>query len=72
MANRLENGCRFLVLTVVDHLSRECALLKAGMSMTGKAVASAPERLSFYNRLPKLILVDNGSEFFSRAMGSWA
>ena len=42
------------------------------MSMTGKAVARALERLSFDHPLPKVITVDNGSEFFSQAMDSWA
>jgi putative transposase len=35
-------------------------------------VARALERLSFHHPLPKVIAVDNGSEFFSGAMGSWA
>ena len=47
-------------------------LLEAGMSMTGKSVAKALERLSFDHPLPKVITVDNGTEFFSRAMDSWA
>jgi putative transposase len=42
------------------------------MSMTGESVARALERLSFHHPLPKVITVDNGSEFFSRAMDSWA
>jgi putative transposase len=42
------------------------------MSMTGKAVAKALERLSFDHPLPKVITVDNGSEFFSQVMDSWA
>ena len=62
----------FEMLTVVDHFSRECPLLEAGMSMTGKSVAKALERLSFDHSLPKVITVDNGSEFFSQAMDSWA
>ena len=72
VTDRLENGRQFRVLTVVDHFSRECPLLEAGMSMTGKAVARALERLSFHHPLPKVITVDNGSEFFSQAMDSWA
>ncbi len=60
VADRLENGRQFRVLTVVDHFSRECPLLEAGMSMTGKSVAKALERLSFDHPLPKVITVDNG------------
>jgi putative transposase len=72
VTDRLESGRQFRVLTVVDHFSRECPLLEAGISMTGKSVARALERLSFDHPLPKVITVDNGSEFFSRAMDSWA
>jgi putative transposase len=72
ITDRLENGRQFRVLTVVDHFSRECPLLEAAMSMSGKAVAKALERLSFDHPLPKVITVDNGSEFFSQAMDSWA
>ena len=72
VVDRMENGRQFRVLTVVDHLSRECPLLEAGASMTGKSVAKALERLSFHHPLPKVITVDNGSEFFSKAMDSWA
>lgn len=72
VTDRLENGRQFRVLTVVDHFSRECPLLEAGVSMTGQNVAQALERLSFHHPLPKAITVDNGSEFYSRAMDSWA
>jgi putative transposase len=72
VSDRLENGRQFRVLTVVDHFSRECPLLEAGISLTGKSVVKALERLSFHHPLPKVITVDNGTEFFSRAMDSWA
>lgn len=72
VTDRLENGRFFRVLTVVDHVSRECPLLEAGVSMTGQSVARALERLSFRHPLPRVIQVDNGSEFFSKAMDSWA
>ena len=72
VVDRLESGRQFRVLTVVDHLSRECPLLETGVSMTGKSVARALERLSFHHQLPKVITVDNGTEFFSKAMDSWA
>ena len=53
-------------------LRRECPLLEPGVSMTGKVVAGALERLSFAGPLPRVITVDNGSEFYSQAMDSWA
>lgn len=72
VADQLENGRQFRVLTVVDHFSRQCPILEPGVSLTGKMVARALERLSFTHPLPRAITVDNGSEFYSRAMDSWA
>ena len=72
VTDRLESGRQFRMLTVVDNFSRECPLLEAGVSMTGKVVARALERLSFTRPLPRVITVDNGSEFYSRVMDSWA
>jgi putative transposase len=72
VTDRLERGRQFRVLRVVDNFSRECPLLEAGVSLTGKAVARALERLSFTRPLPRVITVDNGSEFYSRVMDSWA
>lgn len=72
VTDRLESGRQFRVLTVVDNFSRECPILEAGVSVTGKGVARALERLSFTRPLPRIIRVDNGSEFYSQAMDSWA
>ena len=72
VTDRLESGRSFRVLTVIDQFSRECPLLEPGVSMTGKAVAGALERLSFAGPLPRVITVDNGSEFYSQAIDSWA
>ena len=52
VTDRLESGRSFRVLTVVDQFSRECPLLEPGVSMTGKTVARALERLSFTHPLP--------------------
>ena len=72
LGEREENGRFFRILTVVDHVSRECPLLESGASMTGKSVAKALERLSWGHPLPRALQTDNGSEFYSRAMESWA
>ncbi len=72
ITDRLDSGRYFRVLTVVDHFSRECPVLEAGVSMTGQRVAQVLERLSLQRPLPRIITVDNGSEFYSQAMDSWA
>jgi len=72
MTDRLVDGRAFRVLTVVDQFSRECPLLLADFSLSGKKVAAALDRLGPKRGLPKAITVDNGSEFYSRAMDAWA
>ena len=72
VADRLDDGRGFRVLTVVDQFSRECVLLEAALSLTGKSVAAALERSVIERGAPRSITVDNGSEFYSQAMDSWA
>ena len=72
MCDTLDNGRQFRILTVVDHYSRECPLLKADVSLPASKVIESLEQLKQTRGLPKTITVDNGSEFFSKAMDSWA
>jgi len=67
------DGRRFRALTVVDVFTRACLVVYADSSLSGKRVAqrldvAAAERGSY----PEEITVDNGSEFFSKAMDEWA
>lgn len=69
----LSNGRTVRVLTVLDVYSRECVALEAGRAFRGEDVArvlsaAAEKRAS----LPKIISVDNGTEFTSRALDHWA
>ena len=68
----LENGRRFRILTIVDNYSRECPMLKADISLNAAKVIECLEQLKQSRGLPKSITVDNGSEFFSKAMDAWA
>lgn len=68
----LEDGRKFRILTVVDQFSRECPLLGAGSSLSGRKVVEYLERVRDTRGLPKAITVDNGSEFTSKALDSWA
>lgn len=72
MHDILDNGRRVRVLTVVDQFSRECPLLKVSHSMSGRLVVQLLEQVAQTRGLPKAITVDNGSEFYSKAMDSWA
>jgi putative transposase len=73
VAARLLDGRWFRVLTVVDQFTRECLLLLADRSLTGQKVALALSLIVGAERgAPASITVDNGSEFYSRAMEAWA
>ncbi len=72
VAARLLDRRWFRVLTVVDQFTRECLLLLADSSLTGQKVALALAQVLAERGAPTSITVDNGSEFYSRAMEAWA
>lgn len=70
--DRLADGRRFRVLTMVDDYSRECPTLVVDTSLTGVRVVQVLERLAESRGLPGLITVDNGPEFAGSALDAWA
>jgi putative transposase len=72
VAARLLDGRWFRVLTVVDQFTRECLVLLADSSLTGQKVAVALSLVIAERGAPSSITVDNGTEFYSRAMEAWA
>jgi putative transposase len=72
VAARLLDGRWFRVLTVVDQFTRESLLLLADSSLNGQKVALALSVVVAERGAPISITVDNGSEFYSRAMEAWA
>ena len=72
VAARMFDGRWFRVLTVVDQFTRECLLLQADSSLTGQKVAMALSLVIAERGAPRSITVDNGTEFYSRAMEAWA
>jgi putative transposase len=62
----------FKCLTVVDNLTRQAPAIRVAHSIRGRDVVEALERLRLRGRKPKRIVVDNGPEFRSRALGLWA
>lgn len=68
----LIDGRSFRVLTLVDTCTRECLALVADRSLTGRHVAAALDAVAAERGYPQLITVDNGSEFYSKAMDHWA
>ena len=63
---------RFRMLTVVDCFSKESPLIHADTSISGLAVTRMLDGLFNYMSPPKVIRVDQGSEFTSKALMGWA
>lgn len=72
VTDRFENGRYFRILTIVDQYTRECVALYPGISLRGEDVARCLSRVVKEREAPESITVDNGSEFYSQAMDSWA
>ena len=72
VTDRLSDGRQFRLLTLVDNFSRVSPAIELDFSLTGKRVVEVLERLKGGCGLPKVIKVDNGSEFISKAMDEWA
>jgi putative transposase len=72
VSDAFASGRRFRVLTILDEFDRTSPRLEPGTTLTGKHVADVLEELRETVGLPRSIVVDNGTEFTSRAMLSWA
>ena len=59
-------------LNVLDEYSRECLAIQVDTSLTGARGARVLGRVVEQGGNPKEILIDNGPEFTSRALGAWA
>lgn len=72
VSDQFTDGRRFRILTVVDDCTRECLALLADTSLSGVRVARELERLIAERGKPKMIVSDNGTEFTSNAILTWA
>ncbi len=73
VSDKSGDGRSFRILTVIDQFTRECVVLEADRSMTGKKVAEALQNAKKErDGLPESITVDNGSEFSGRVLEAWA
>jgi putative transposase len=73
VSDKLADERSFRILTVVDQFTRKCVWLEADRSMTGTKVVAALTKASLERgSAPVSITCDNGSEFASKALESWA
>jgi putative transposase len=70
--DRFKEGRRFRVFTLVDDFSRECLATFADTSISGVRVVRILEELAAMRGLPQTLVSDNGPEFTSRAVLTWA
>jgi putative transposase len=67
-----ESGRRFRTFTLIDVFTRECLALESDTSISGERVARVLSRVAGERALPDAIMVDNGTEFTSKAMLNWS
>jgi putative transposase len=70
--DQFASGRRFRVLNIVDDVTRECLAAVPDTSISGKRVARELTRLIEQRGKPNMIVSDNGTEFTSNAILSWA
>lgn len=72
MVDSFMDGRRFRVLTVVDIYSRHSPIIEADLSLNGAKVVAALERAAKHFGYPRVMQVDNGTEFQSKVLDAWA
>ena len=70
--DQLATGRKLRMLTVVDTYSRYCPVIDPRFSYRGEDVVNTLERVCSEIGYPKVIRVDQGTEFVSRDMDLWA
>ena len=70
--DQLANGRRFRVLNITDDVTRECLAAIPDTSISGHRVARELTALMSRRGKPGMIVSDNGTEFTSNAILSWA
>jgi putative transposase len=68
----LANGRTFRTLNIIDRVSRVCHAITVDTSLPSARVIREFERVAARVGQPEQIRVDNGPEFISRALDTWA
>ncbi|TQF67866.1 IS3 family transposase [Pseudoalteromonas luteoviolacea] len=72
MSDALNYGHRFRTLNVLDDYNRQALAIEVDTSLTAERVIRVLERVIAWRGTPKQIRVDNGPEFTSNVLESWA
>ncbi len=68
MSDGIYYGQRIRLFTLVDNLTRESLAIEIDARLGGQRVVEVLTRVVTEKGLPKLIMMDNGSEFTSRRL----
>ena len=68
VSDRLFDGRRFRLLTLVDNFTRESLAIRLGQRLTGDDVVAVLEQLQAERGKPQSIRDDNGPEFISKSL----
>ena len=68
----MANGRTIRILCVVDDAPRECICMEVDLSFPAHRVVQALERLITWRGKPKSFRFDNGPEFVSHKVQTWA
>lgn len=71
VADRLLDGRKIRVLTVIDEYTRECLALRTGYQLKNDDVMDVLSDLFITKGIPDHIRSDNGSEFTARRIKDW-
>lgn len=71
VAERLINGRKIRILTVIDEYTRECLALRVGFGLKSDDVMDVLSDLFIERGLPDHIRSDNGSEFTAKSIKGW-
>jgi putative transposase len=72
VSDALYAGSRFRAFTVIDDFNREVVAIEVDTSITARRLIRVFERLRFTRGLPDVLRVDNGPEFLSSELVTWA
>jgi putative transposase len=69
--DRLHNGRKIRILTVIDEHTRKCLAIRVGPSIKSNDVLDTLSTLFITEGVPDYIRSDNGSEFTAKALREW-
>jgi len=71
VSDRLSNGNKIRMLTVIDEYTRECLMIQVDYQLKSDDVIDVLSTLFLTRDIPKYIRSDNGSEFTAHVLQDW-